>query len=75
MKAAGAGAEQLRIHHQGQPREGLPIPQVAACKCPDNPASVQAVWNVRIFGNVDLVIIIDKVEITDLPEDKQRAQY
>jgi hypothetical protein len=70
MKPAGAWAEQLRIHHQRQPRKGLPISHVAGCKCPDDFTSGQAVQNVRIFGNVDLVIIVDKVEITDPPEDQ-----
>ena len=67
--------EQLTIHHQGKPRKGLPIPEVAACKCPDDSTFGQAVQNVRIFGNVDFVIIVDKVEIADLPVDQQRAQY
>jgi hypothetical protein len=75
MYPARGWTEQLTIHHQGQPRKGLPIPEVAACKCPDDSTSGQAVQNVRIFVNVDFIIIVDKVEIADLPEDQQRAQY
>ena len=75
MKPAGAWAEQLRIHHQRQPRKGLPISHVAGCKCPDDSAWGQAVGNVRIFANINLVIIVDKIEIADLPEDQQSTQY
>jgi len=75
MHPAWVGAEQLTIQHQGQPRQGLPVSEVAGCKRPDNAVRGQAVQNVLVFVYVEIIVIIDKIEIADLPEDQQGTQY
>jgi hypothetical protein len=75
MKPAGVCTEQLTIQHQGQPRQGLPVSEVAGCKSPDNAVRGQTIQNVLVFVYVAIIIVVDKIEIADLPEDQQSAQY
>jgi hypothetical protein len=35
----------------------------------------EAVQNVRILKDIVVIIVVDKIEIVDLPEDQQGAQY
>ena len=47
---------------------------MACCKSPDDAVIGQTVQNVLIFVYVDIIIVIDKIEIADLPEDQQSTQ-
>ena len=75
MHPAGVFTEQLAIEHEGQPCDGMPVGHAAGCKRPDNAVMGQAVQNLRIFVYIFVIIVVDKIEIADLPEDQQCTQY
>ena len=52
----------------------MPVGCVTGCKSPDNAILGQAAQNVLIFGYVQIVIVVGKIKITDLPEDQQSTQ-
>jgi len=53
----------------------MPVGCVTGCKSPDDAILGQAVQNVLVFVYVEIIVIIDKIEIADLPEDQQGTQY
>ena len=73
MYPAGIGTEQLAIEHKRKPRQRQPVSVVGGGKSPYNAVRGQAAQNVGIFVYVDIIIVIDKIEIADLPEDQQSA--
>ena len=74
MHPAGVCTKQLTIEHKRQPGQRVPVGRAAGGKSPDDAILGQAVQNVRIFVYVEIIIIIDKIEIADLPEDQQGTQ-
>ena len=74
MHPAGLRAEQLTIQHQGQPDKRMPVGRIARSKSPDDAVMSQALQNVGIFVNIGTIIIVDEIEIPDLPEDQHGAK-
>jgi len=75
MHPAGICTEQLAIEHKGKPRQRQPVSGVGGGKSPYNAARGQAVQNVLVFRYEEIIIVVDKTEIADLPEDQQSTQY
>jgi hypothetical protein len=75
MHPARSGAEQLTIEHKRNPRKRQPVSDVwSVGKSPEDVIHAQAVQNVRIFRYIEGIVVIDKIETADLPEDQQGTQ-
>ena len=74
MNPAGIGTEQLTIEHEGKPCDGMPVGRATGCKRPANAVRGQTIQNMRIFVYIDIIIVVDKIEIADLPEYQQSTQ-
>ena len=58
--AGGILVEQLIVKRVRQPCDGMPVSQIPGSERPADRAAVQTLVDVRIFGDVAVVIVIDK---------------
>jgi hypothetical protein len=73
MNPACAGSEQLTIEHKRKPGQRMPVGREVGGKSPFDIVESQTAYNMLIFVYIQIVIVMDKIEIPDLPEDKQSA--
>ena len=74
MMAPGIQAEKLAVEHMRQPSQRVPVACAAGAKGPANSLPVKRRLNMAIVGNVGIVVIVDKIEITYLQENCKRSQ-
>ena len=60
MMARGIQAEQLAIEHVGDPSERVPVGNIESSERPTNVLKRQAGLNVRIEGDVRIVIVVNE---------------
>ena len=74
MVAGRIDAEKCAVNFVTEPRQGMTIAGVAGRKRPRNRFKTQASLHLRIFGNVYIVVVINKIVVPDLFEsDKCRT--
>src|ERR1043166_2333007 len=74
MKTVGVFSKELRIEHERQPRERVPVAGVPGGERPDDIAPLQTAENVRIFRNVKPIVVGDEWEVKRAPIKRERDQ-
>ena len=74
MASGGTGTIKLAVRHERQPRQRVPVGGMALGERPSDPGGAQAVGNLRIIVNVQVVVEVDKVEVSRLREDQPDRQ-
>jgi hypothetical protein len=46
----------------------MPVSSVGGCECPENLLEGQSSVDVWVFGNIDIIIVVDESVVSDLPE-------
>ncbi len=71
MHAARVDAEQVDVQHVGEPGQRMPVARINGCEGPLGAVDRQSGQNMPVFNNVHFVVEIDKIEVIDLPEDRE----
>lgn len=74
MRTGGTFAGQLRVQHQRQPRERMPVAGVNRAESPDDAVQRQTGADANIGRKIIRVVVIDKVEARDRPENRERCR-
>ncbi len=74
MASPGAGAVDLAVQHEGEPRQGMPVRAMAMGEGPGDCLGPQTVGNQRIFADVLVVIKVDEPEMHRLAKHQHDRQ-
>ena len=64
-------SQKLDIQHVGKPRHGMPIGRMAGGQCPFQAFHRKSRLDMGVFGYVQVIIVIDELMGSHLPEDGQ----
>ena len=59
--------KELVVHHMGEPGERMPISGLGGCKGPNYGLAGESRLHVGIVGDVDIIVIVDKLMVFHLP--------
>ena len=67
MVSPGIQTKQSVVHHVGEPGERMPISGPSCSKGPTSSFARQSRLHVRVVGDVDIIVVVDKLMILYLP--------
>ena len=67
--------EELPIQRVRQPRDRMPVALLHGCQCPCERVAGQAVSDVRVLGDVAVIIVIDEGMAVDWVVQGQRGDH
>jgi len=70
MMAKGIGAEQAPVQHMGEPGQRMPVTEICGCQSPLNAFFMDSRLNMNVFGNIFVIIVIDKIIGRNTAEDR-----
>ncbi len=65
MSSAGMGIVHLHVESVREPGEWVPVSRVKRDECPFDRVPRQAALNVDVFGDVDVVVVVDVGVLAD----------
>lgn len=67
-------AVELAVEHMRQPRQWMPVANMALRECPNDAVGRKALGHIGIFRHVGLIVECDEIESRGLAEDRGHCQ-
>jgi hypothetical protein len=73
MVPPGIQTKQSAVHHVGKPGERMPISCLSGSKGPPYGFAGEPQLHLRVVGDVDIIVVVDKVMILHLPVNSKNC--